>query len=91
MIDDLREVVKGLSCISLLKSLNTFSKPGCICRAIIGKLLSKSLKERTSFFLTDDVDSKACRPLGGSFKAFVGAFRLFKKLGSMAGVILIGS
>ena len=91
VIDDLREVVGGLSCISLLKSLNTFSSPGCICRAIIGKLLSSSLNERTSFFLTDEVDSEFVCSLGISLESFVEAFKLFNIFGTMAGVILIGS
>lgn len=42
VFDDLRESVDGRSCISLLNSLNNFSNPGCICRAIIGKLFSRS-------------------------------------------------
>lgn len=50
VFDDFRESVEGRSCISMLKSLNNFSNPGCICRAIIGKLLSSSLNDRTSFF-----------------------------------------
>ena len=91
VIDDLREVVEGLSCISLTKSLNTFSNPGCICRAIMGKLLSSSLNDRTSFFLTDEgLSESACSPRW-SFETFVGEFKPFNELGRTAGVILICS
>lgn len=87
--DDLRESVEGLSCISLLNSLNTFSNPGCICRAIIGKLLSRSLNDRTSFFLTDEEGPESVCPLKGSFKTLTGG--PFNMVGRIAGVILIGS
>lgn len=89
-IDDLRDSVEGRSCISLLNSFKTFSRPGCICRAIIGKLLSKSLNDRTSFFLTDDGPESTCS-LGGSFRILPGGFKPFNKVGRIAGVILIGS
>lgn len=91
VFDDLRESVEGRSCISLLKSLKTFSNPGCICRAIIGKLLSKSLNDRTSFFLTDEEGPESTSPLKGSFGISVRGFKPFNKVGSRAGVILIGS
>ena len=90
-IDDLRDSVEGRSCISLLKSLKTFSRPGCICRAIIGKLLSNSLNDRTSFFLTDEEGPESNCSLGGSFRIFAGGFKPFNKVGTIAGVILIGS
>lgn len=90
VFDDLRESVEGRSCISLLKSLNTFSNPGCICRAIIGKLLSSSLNDRTSFFLTDEDPESTC-PLEESFEAPLEVPKLFNKVGMIAGVILIGS
>ena len=89
--DDLRESVEGLSCISLLKSLNTFSNPGCICRAIIGKLLSRSLNDRTSFFLTDEDGPESTCPLKGSFKTLTEGFKPLNMVGRIAGVILIGS
>lgn len=91
VLDDLRESVEGRSCISLLKSLNTFSNPGCICRAIIGKLLSSSLNDRTSFFWTEEEDPESTCPLKGSFGGVLGGFKPFNKVGRIAGVILIGS
>lgn len=90
LFEDLREEVEGRSCMALLKSLNTFSKPGCICRAIIGKLLSRSLNDRTSFFLTDE-GPESTAPQRGSFKVLMGGFRPFSNVGTIAGVILIGS
>ena len=90
VFDDLRESVEDRSCISLLKSLNTFSNPGCICRAIIGKLLRSSLNDRTSFFLTDEEGPSTC-PLEISFTVPLGVFKLFNNVGMIAGVILIGS
>lgn len=89
--DDFREIVEGLSCISLLKSLNTFSNPGCICRAIIGKLLSNSLNDRMSFFLTDEEGPESACPFKGSFKTLTGGFQPFNMAGRIAGVILTGS
>lgn len=91
VLDDLRESVEGRSCISLLKSLNTFSNPGCICRAIIGKLLSNSLNDRTSFFWTDEDGPESTCPLIGPSGGFPGGFKPFNKVGRIAGVILIGS
>ena len=91
VFDDLRDSVEGRACISLLKSLNTFSNPGCICRAIIGKLLSNSLNDRTSFLLTDEEGPESTCPLKGSFGVLVGFFKSFDKIGRIAGVILIGS
>lgn len=91
VIEDLRDVAEGLSCIALLKSLKTFSNPGCIWRAIMGKLLSRSLNDRTSFFLTDEGDSESARSLRRSFETFVGGFKPFSKVGTIAGVILICS
>ena len=90
LFDDLRERVEGRSCIALLKSLNTFSNPGCICRAIIGKLLSRSLKDRTSFFLTDE-GPESTAPLRGSFEVLMGGFKPFSSVGRIAGVILMVS
>lgn len=91
VIEDLREVVEGLSCIALLKSLKTFSNPGCIWRAIMGKLSSRSLNDRTSFFLTNEGDSESACSLRGSFETFVGDFKRFNNVGTIAGVILICS
>lgn len=90
VFDDLRESVEGRSCISLLKSLNTFSNPGCICRAIIGKLLSSSLNDRTSFLLTDEEGPEPPCPPKGSFRVMVRGLNPFNKVGRIAGVILIG-
>ena len=89
--EDLRESVEGRSCICLPKSLNAFSNPGCICRAIIGKELSRSLKDRTSFLLTEEEEDlgSACSPKG-SLRISVG-FKPFDNIGRMAGVILMGS
>lgn len=54
LIDDRRELWDGVAgsgfSSSFPNSLNSLSKPGCICRAIIGKWLSRSLKDLTSFF-----------------------------------------
>ena len=63
VFEDLRESVEGRSSISLLKFLNTISKPGCICRAIIGKLLSSSLNDRTSLFLSGEEGPESPGPL----------------------------
>ena len=43
--------------ISSRNSLKTLSNPGCICRAIIGKLLRSPLKVFTSF-LSADVEAE---------------------------------
>ena len=91
LFDDFRESVDGLSCISWLKSLNTFSNPGCICRAITGKLLSRSLNDRTSFFLTDEEGPESTCPFKGSFEALTGGFKTFNRVGRIAGMIFIGS
>ena len=91
VVDDLRESVEGRSCISLLNSLNTFSNPGCICRAIIGKLLSSSLNDLTSFFLTDEEGPESTCSLEGFLEASGGVFKPFNKVGRIAGTILIGS
>lgn len=91
VFEDLRTIVGSRSCISLLKSLNTFSNPGCICRAIIGKLLSSSLNDRTSFFWTDEEGPESTCPFKGSLRTFVGGSKPFNKDGRIAGVILIGS
>lgn len=56
--EDLREILdEGLAGVggngfsnSLPNSLKTLSNPGCICLAIIGKLLSRSLNDLMSFF-----------------------------------------
>ena len=88
---DLRKGAEGRSCISLLKSVNTFSKPGCICRAIIGKLLSSSLNDRTSFFLTGDEGPGSTRPLKGSLSPLRGGCKPFNKVGTIAAVTLFGS
>jgi hypothetical protein len=54
LMDDLRELCEGVGgsgfSSSLPNSLNNLSRPGCICRAIIGKWLRRSLKDLTSFF-----------------------------------------
>ena len=85
-----RDGIDGRSSIFLWKSLNTFSKPSCICRAIMGKLLRSSLKDLMSF-----LDSKAedgpDRPFEDSFKKAPVGFVPFNKVGRIAGVTLIGS
>ena len=89
-IELLRDGIDGRSCMFLWKSLNTFSKPGCICRAIIGKLLRSSLKDLMSF-----LDSKAEggpeRPIEGSFTVAPVGFVPFNKVGRVAMAGLIGS
>lgn len=51
--DERRDRVEGVGgrgfSSSLLNSLNSLSRPGCICRAIMGKWFSKSPKDLTSF------------------------------------------
>ena len=89
-IELFRDGIDGRSCMFFWKSLNTFSKPGCICRAIIGKLLRSTLKDLMSF-----LDSKAEdgpeRPFEDSFTVALVGFVPCNKVGSIAGVILIGS
>ena len=89
-IELFRDGIDGRSCIFLWKSLNTFSKPGCICRAIMGKLLRSSLKDLMSF-----LDSKAEDgpegPFEDSFTVTPVGFVPFNKVGRIAGVSLIGS
>lgn len=54
LIEDRRDPCEGVGgsgfSSSFPNSLNSLSKPGCICRAIIGKWFRRSLKDLTSFF-----------------------------------------
>jgi len=54
LIDDRRELCDGVGgsgfSSSFPNSLNSLSNPGCIWRAIIGKLFKRSPKDLTSFF-----------------------------------------
>ena len=53
LIEDRRELRVGVGgsgfSSSLPNSRNNLSKPGCICRAIMGKWFRRSLKDLTSF------------------------------------------
>ncbi len=89
-IELFRDGTDGRSCMFLWKSLNTFSKPGCICRAIMGKLLRSSLKDLMSF-LDSKADGGPERPFEDSFTVAPRGFVPFNKVGTIAGVILIGS
>ena len=89
-IELFREGIDGRSCIFLWKSLNTFSKPGCICRAIMGKLLRSSLKDLMSF-LDSRADCGPDRPFEDSSTVAPAGFVPFNKLGRTAGVSLIDS
>lgn len=69
--DDRRELRDGVGgsgfSSSFPNSLNSLSRPGCICRAIIGKWFRRSLKDLTSFLrgiaelaTTEELDAAAC-------------------------------
>ncbi len=89
-IELFRDGIDGRSCMFLWKSLNTFSKPGCICRAIMGKLLRSSLKDLMSF-LDSKAEDGSERPFEDSFTVVPVGFVPFSKVGRTAGVTLIGS
>ena len=89
-IELFRDGIDGRSCMFFWKSLNTFSKPGCICLAIMGKLLRSSLKDLMSFldFSADDGPEPPFEDLSTLAPA---GFVPFNKVGRIAGVTLIGS
>lgn len=89
-IELLRDGIDGRSCMFFWKSLNTFSKPGCICRAIMGKLLRSSLKDLMSF-LDSKADCGPDRPLEDSSAVASAGCVPFNKVGRIAGFILIDS
>jgi len=72
---------------SLVSSRNSRSNPGCICLAIIGKLLRSSEKDLTSFFFGNAVEEEA------SFvpDAFALRVRSAAAASSVAGMIGIDS
>lgn len=85
-----REGAAGRSRVVIWKSLNTFSKPGCIWRAIMGNLLRSSLNDFTFFFELEEEGEPAwssALPL----TAPIAESSSLTKSGGMAGVIPIGS
>lgn len=90
LTDERRELREGVGgsgfSSSLPNSLNSLSRPGCIWRAIMGKWLSKSLNDLTSFFRgmaavsgLEELEAAAC----------VAATSLFTS--NVAGIIGAGS
>lgn len=88
LVDDEGEgsVGRGFSS-SLSKSLKRRAKPGCICLAIMGKLLRRSLKDLISFFRGSAADE-----LSVSGEALTGvAFVTVELPGIVATTVLIVS
>jgi hypothetical protein len=85
-----REGAAGRSRVFIWKFLNTFSKPGCIWRAIIGKLLRSSLNDFT-FFLEPEGEGEPAWSSALPLIAPIAKLSSLTEFGGMAGVILIGS
>jgi hypothetical protein len=80
---------RGLS-KTILNSLNSFSRPGCICLAIIGKLFNRSLKDLMSFFLGNIVEGVP-GSTGELIRAGKRGLPSDGSIGRIAGVILTSS